>query len=120
MNSEANIIRKKADSPRTYRKQYFINSEDFFGHKPLDEHEIVRKFWGQLTQWLCCECCREMKSDSVHAEPDEPHAIDEKMDTNEDGTGRVHKVSYHHLYEELLLKYNTYFSNISAQKMKKK
>jgi hypothetical protein len=105
LNSEANIIRKKADSPKTYRKQYFINSEDFFGRKSLDEKEIVRKFWGQLTQWLCCECCREIKSDSVNADHDEALGIQEKMDNNEECSERAHKVSYHHLYEELIHKY---------------
>jgi len=61
-----------------------------------------------------------MKSDSVNADHDEALGIQEKMDNNEESTERAHKVSYHHLYEELILKYKTYFSNIKNQKMKKK
>ena len=61
-----------------------------------------------------------MKGDSLDAEPDEALGAQAKMDKNEDGTGRAHKVSYHHLYEELILKYETYFRNISTQKLKKK
>lgn len=55
VHESQNILRKKVEDPKKYRRKYFIDSQNYDEHHHLSQKDIIHKFWGELTKMIIGE-----------------------------------------------------------------